>query len=244
MIRKIFTGFLLVAALGFAFFSCKKATNPLTDATRNYFPLQFGRYITYAVDSIYYNSAEGTRTETRCQLKYAVTDTFKDKKKRLSYIMDVYYRPYEGADWVPSRVILITPTATDMLYTQDGTQYVKLTFPITEGTTWQGNQFAQVQDTLFSYLKGWNYVYQKYHQPYFNGFVAFDNTVSVLENDENFNYQNVDSTVYGHRTFAKEVYAWNVGMIYKEWTHYSWGGADTTQNRNGYTVIMRALDHN
>jgi hypothetical protein len=97
---------------------------------------------------------------------------------------------------------------------------------------------------MFAYLKGWRYLYQNTNLSYFNGYVNFDNTVSVLENDENVNYQNVDSLPHGHKTYAKEVYAWNVGMIYKEWTHYTWGAPDTTQNRNGYTVIMRAVDHN
>lgn len=110
--------------------------------------------------------------------------------------------------------------------------------------TWPGNQYAQVEDSLFMYLKNWNYVYQNYHLSYFNGLVNFDNTVTVLENDENVNYQNVDSIVSGYKTYAKEVYAWNVGMIYKEWTHYTWGLPDTTQYRTGYSVIMRAIDHN
>jgi hypothetical protein len=141
-------------------------------------------------------------------------------------------------------VVLLQPTNTSLLYSQDGAQYVKLMFPIKEGFTWPGNQFAQVQDTLYSYLKNWDYTYQRYHLSYFNGLVNFDNTVTVLENDENVNYQNVDSIVAGYKTYAKEVYAYNVGMIYKEWTHYTWGQPDTTQNRNGYTVIMRAIDHN
>lgn len=233
--------------------SCKKRTISTADATRNYFPLIYGKYITYDVDSVYYTfhpsadttkPAVGTKLETKCQLKYMVSDTFTDDKNRLSYIMDVYYRPYDGADWHPSRVILLTPTANSLLYTQDRTQYIKLTFPIAEGNNWQGNQYAEVNDTAFLYLKNWNYNYQNYHLNYFNGRVNFDNTVTVLENDENVNYQNVDSIVAGYRTYAKEVYAWNVGMIYKEWTHYTWGLRDSSNLRDGYSVTMRAVDHN
>ncbi|MCD6011981.1 MAG: hypothetical protein K0Q79_1843 [Flavipsychrobacter sp.] len=245
MIRKILTGFLLVLSCVFAFYSCKKVSNSTVDATRNYFPLQFGKYVTYAVDSTYYygGAYDTARTvETRCQLKYAVTDTYTYKKK-LNYIMDVYYRPYEGADWVPQRVILVQPTHDGLLYSQDGTQYIKLMFPVKEGFSWKGNVFAQVQDTLFSYLKNWDYTYQNYDHVYFNGFVSFDNTVTVMQNDENVNYQEVDSLPHGYKTYAKEVYAYNVGMIYKEWTHYTWS-APYPQSRNGYSVIMRAIDHN
>ena len=243
MIRKILPGFMLAVLCVLAFYSCKKGNNATIDVTRNYFPLQFGKYVTYAVDSIYYSGKYGLKTETRCELKYAVTDTYTYKKK-LNYIMDVYYRPYSGSEWTPIRVILLQSTTNSLLYSQDGTQYIKLMFPIKEGFTWEGNANAQVQDTLYSYLNGWNYVYQSQHMPYFNGFVNFDNTVTVLEDDENVNYQNVDSVVSGHKIYAKEVYAYNVGMIYKEWTYYTWGAPDTTQNRNGYSVIMRAIDHN
>jgi hypothetical protein len=244
MIRRILTIFLVAAITVSALFSCKKVKQSTTDPTRNYFPLTFGKYVTYAVDSIYYDGAGGTRAETRCQLKYAITDTFTDSRRRLSYIMDIFFRPYDGAVFTPSGVIIITPQADSLFYFQDGAQYNKLIFPVVEGFSWAGNTHAQVQDTIFSYLKNWKYVYQKYHLSYFNGYVNFDNTVSVLENDENVNYQNVDSLPSGYKTYAKEVYAYNVGMIYKEWTHYTWGSPDTTHNRNGYTVIMRAIDHN
>ena len=243
MIRKILPGFLLVVLCGLAFYSCKKVNSSTADPTRNYFPLHFGKYVTYDVDSLYYFGPDGTRVETRCELKYSVTDTTTVNKK-LNYIIDVYYRPYNGALWVPSRVITVQATSDSLLYSQDGTQYIKLVFPVTEGRTWQGNAYAQIMDTTKAYLAGWDYTYQSYHLPYFNGFVNFDNTVTVLEDDENVNFQNIDSIPPGSKIYAKEVYAYNVGMIYKEWTYYTWGLPDTTQNRNGYSVIMRAIDYN
>ncbi len=253
MIRKVLISSILVLSCLFAFFSCKKVRVSTADETRNYFPLQFGKSVTYAVDSIYYYPVDslyaithpgynGIKVETRCQLKYTITDTY-TYKKQLNYIMDVQYQPYQGAGWTPHRVILLQPTKNSLLYAQDGTQYVKLMFPIQEGFSWKGNQFAQVEDTLYSYLKDWNYTYQKYGHSYFNGFVNFDNTVTVLEADENINYQDVDSMPHGRKTYAKEVYANNVGMIYKEWTNYVWN-APHPQNRKGYTVIMRAIAHN
>jgi hypothetical protein len=245
MIKKILSRWMLVAICFVAFFSCKKVHQTSGDATRNYFPLKFGKYVTYAVDSIYYFGSAGIKIEVKSQMKYVITDTFTDSKRRLSYLMDVYSRPYDGALWVAHRVITITPTTTpvsSLLYTQDGTQYVKLMFPVTEGTTWPGNQYAQWQDTSWAYLKNWTYAYSNIHFPYFNGYVNFDNTVTVLEDNENVNYQNVDSAVAGYNTFAKEVYAYNVGMIYKEWTHTTW--IDSAKNRSGYSVVMQAIDHN
>ncbi len=242
MIKKILPILLLVAIPMVAMFSCRKVNNTTADLTKNYFPLQYGKYVTYAVDSVYYNGSLGVRLEVKSQMKYSITDTFTDSKRRLSYIMDVYSRPYDGADWHALRVILVTPTTTSLLYSQDGVQYIKMMFPVTEGLSWKGNVNAQLNDPAFAYLKDWTYLYKNVHLSYFNGVVNFDNTVSILEDNEHVNYQNVDSAVAGYDTYAKEVYANNVGMVYKEWTHTTW--VDSSQNKSGYSVIMQAIDHN
>ena len=249
MTKKILSILLLVAICLTAFVSCKKSSVSTADASRNYFPLTFGKSITYAVDSIYYNDTNCTRREVKCQMKYAVTDTFTDKKKRFSYIMSIFYRPYEGAIWTPSGVILLTPTLTGLLYSQDNAQYVKLTFPIANGGSWKGNQFVEVNDSAFSYLKDWNYTYSGMYTSYNTGYINFNNTVSVVEADQSVNYPEYDSIVHAYRTYAKEVYAYNVGMVYKEWTHWTYrpsgpGRPHSNECVNGYTVIMQAIDHN
>lgn len=248
MTKKIFSVSLLVAICTVAFFSCKKYEKSTADATRNYFPLQFGKYVTYAVDSVYYVDSLCVQFEVKSQMKYTITDTFHDKQKRLSYIMDVYSRPYDGAFWTPHSVIFLTPTATGLLYSQDNAQYEKLRFPINNEISWPGNQLVQWQYPQLAYLKNWNYRYLNTHLSYFNGFLNFDNTVTVLEDDESVNYPNVDSAVQAYRTYAKEVYAYNVGMIYKEWTHWTYSpppGVDTARRCvSGYRVVMQAIDHN
>ena len=243
MSKKISTGLLLVAICFVTLFSCKKNTISNTDLTRNYFPLQFGRYVTYAVDSILYKISDTTAVEIKSQMKYAITDTFTDRKKKLNYVMNVYTRPYDGADWQSNSVILIQASATQLLYTQDQNQYVKLMFPVSEGFSWPGNEYVVTTDPDKAYFKNWNYTYQDYRKSYFNGIVNFDNTVTVLEDDESSNYLYVDSQVAAYRTYAKEVYADNIGLVYRELTHWT-HAADTTQFRNGYTVIMQAIDHN
>lgn len=243
MTKKIFTFLLLVAISSAAVFSCKKSPNSTADATLNYFPLTFGKYVTYAVDSVYYFDTSCERITVKSQMKYAITDTFTDKKKRKSYIMDVYSRPYDGAVWKPINVIFITPTTTGLLYIQDNAEYVKMVFPVENGSTWKGNKNVMVQDSIYSYLNDWNYMYQNVKLSYNTGYVNFDNTVTVMQHNLSVNYPDVDSAVNAANTYAKEVYAYNVGMVYKEWTHTTYR-ADTTKCLKGYSVVMRAIDHN
>jgi hypothetical protein len=246
MTKKILT-FLLLAAIGTTtFVSCKKYSEPKTDPTRNYFPLTFGRSVTFDVDSIYYNEALCTQYRVKSQMKYVVTDTFSDRKNfnnKLSYILDVFSRPYAGAMWKPISVIILNPTATGLNWTQDNVKFTKMMFPIQDGFSWKGNAAAPVNDADFTFLKDWNYQYRDFRKSYNTGFVNFDNTVTVLENDESVNYPNVDSGVAAYRTYSKAVYAYNVGLVYRELTHWTYQ-ADNSQCVNGYSVVMRAIDHN
>ena len=248
----LFTAAICAAAL----FSCKKNTTDNTDQTLNYFPVKVGKSVTYNVDSIVYSST-CFQYETRTQLKYVISDTFRDSKFRLSYIMDVYSRPNDGGEWWKSRVILLTPATivqtttapppgtplSSLLYNQDGSQFVKLVFPILQGLTWQGNANIITSDPAYAYLKNWTYSYQDLHKSYNDGYVNYDNTVTVLEDNESVNYPHIDSALYAYRIYAKEVYAWNVGMVYKEWTHWDYLPINH-QCVSGYTVTMRAVDHN
>ena len=58
------------------------------------------------------------------------------------------------------------------------------------------------------------------------------------------NYPAIDSNVYAMRTYAKEVYGYNIGMIYKEWVHWTYTPNHDGACVKGYSVIMRAIDYN
>ena len=246
MAKKVFSLLLLVAACVALFSSCRKKEDETGDITRNYFPLTFGKYVTYDVDSLYYDENLCTQYRIKSQLKYVVTDTFTDRSNfynRLCYIVDVFARPYEGAIWIPQSVILLNPTGNSLNWSQDGVKYVKMMFPVTEGIKWKGNANVPATDLALSYLMNWNYQYMNYQKSYNTGLLNFDNTVTVLENDESVNYPGVDSGVAAYRTYSKSVYAYNVGLVYREITHWTYK-AYNSQCLNGYSVVMRAIDHN
>ena len=263
MAKKSILTLLAVITCFSAFFSCRKTNVTTGDQTLNYFPLQFGKYVTYDVDSITYSiisldhSSPCTQTETHCQLKYAIDDTFRDSKKRLSYIMDVFSRPHEGAAWLKVRVILLTPApvppltttpatntpVNSIIFTQEGSQFIKLEFPIVEGISWKGNSLVPAQDSSLWYFQNWNYTYQNLKASYNTGYSVFDNTVTVIEDNETVNNQVLDTTQFAYRTYSKAVYAYNVGMVYKEWTHYI-HYPNISECTEGFSVTMRAVDHN
>jgi hypothetical protein len=78
-------------------------------------------------------------------------------------------------------------------------RYVKLVFPVLSRTTWNGNaQNANGSQT---------YQFQAVDQPANIGTLHFDSTVVVLQRDE---------TDLLNRRFYTEIYAKNVGMVFKK----------------------------
>ena len=129
------------------------------------------------------------------------------------------------------------------MVTQDGGKYIKMKFPVVNNYSWYGNSLVDIHNPTNAYLANWSYVYQNLGKSYNNNLHNFDNTVTVLEDDESVNYPAITTTLQAYRTYAKEVYAYNIGMVYKEWTHWDY----MPNNGNyltGYTTIMRAVDYN
>ena len=229
----------LAVLLSVAFFSCKKSKNSSGNDGRSYFPLQIGKYVTYKVDSTIWIDSLCKQVNTTYQMRYAIADTFRDNMNRLSYVINVYEMQNKpSAPMNLQSTIEVTSTPSDLEYVQAQLRFIKLIFPITDGGAWSGNNLVATGDSDYTYFNNWNYNYQNYQQSFNNGLANFSNTVSVLEDN--------DSSATS-RTYYKEVYANNVGMVYREMTHWTFKRIDDTtvaKCKSGYSVIMRAIDHN
>ena len=96
---------------------------------------------------------------------------------------------------------------------------------------------------IFAYFKDWDYTYFRVGESYGTGEVKYDNTVTVVHADEAENSPEVFPNDYASRTLSKEVFAKDVGMVYREYIRWTYD-PKTTHCRKGTGVIMRAVDHN
>jgi len=236
--------FIVVLLITLGAISCKKSSSSNT-GDASYFPLSVGRYVVYNVDSTIWVDTTCQQILHSYQMRYEIVDTFTDSTKNLGYVFNIYSRPADGSGiWQSNDVFKAVHTSLGIEVTQDLLRFVKLTFPITTGSSWQGNQLINTLDSDFTMYKGWQYMYQNVKQGYNNDLVAFDNTVSVIEDDETVNGTvSNKGHVISYRTYYKDVYGANIGMVYSEKTH--WVVDSTVSNcKKGYSVIMRAVDHN
>jgi hypothetical protein len=246
MKRNILPVLSLAILLGIVLFSCtkKKDDSYRENPSKGYFPLSFGKYVVYDVDSILWDDFQCVKSLHRYQMRHTIVDTFRDDSNRLTYRVDVMIRKQDSLPWENHRVIFVTPTDTRLELVESNLRYIKLVFPISDNVTWQGNSMIPALDQDYRYLQGWTYQYSNYTEPFNDGFTYFENTVTVSHVDEQQNDPETMPNSYAYKTYSQEVYAFNVGMVYREMTHWVYDPSVGTLCRKGYSVVMRAVDHN
>ena len=234
----------IAASCSLMFTSCEKESEDLTgiEVGKNYMPLQVGKYILYDVDSIIYDDFLKAEIHNRYQMRYTVADSFSDNEGRISYTVDVHIRKTSADKFEPNDVIYYTPTDSKVEMVQNNLRFIKLTFPVADGNSWNGNTYLNSLNTALEEYNNysWNYTYSRAGVIFDPGNNPFQTTVTVNQIDDVVNEP--DGEDYASKNFGQEIYAYNVGMIFKERIY--WVYQPTIGYRKGYAVTMRAIENN
>ncbi len=127
-------------------------------------------------------------------------------------------------------------------------RFIKLTEPVTEGQTWKGNSYidARSDASTVPYLYNWDYTYQNVNMPYTVVTGTLDSTVTVLQQDNTFPAGDFDPNYYQQRNYSVEVYAKGVGLIYKDFLHWTWqtDPPPAHYEDGSYGIRLSLIDHN
>lgn len=201
-INKIFLIIILYSVL-LNFCTCvKKEIVPPSNLGYEYFPVKTGHWVIYNVDSINYNSFTSTVDTFKYQIKEYIESNFKDNLDRNCQRIERYYRKNDTTKWRLTDVQYSVNTSTTAEKTIDNITYIKLTFPVRTGSKWNGNAYNSLGEQ--------QYIYKSANASYKIGLLNFDSTVSVLQK-YSVNAISKDS--------AAEIYAKNIGLIYKKVIH-------------------------
>jgi hypothetical protein len=238
--------------------SCKKTIHYPATAPADYFlTLQVGKYATYRLDSLNFYYYGQLDTVTSYLAKDSVESSFIDGAGNLAWLVTRYMSDTTGSSWVPGQTYTVTPSQQRVEMTEDNLRFVKLAFPIVQGTSWSGNSYlpyAPYQD-FFDFsddshltLGNWNYTYQSVNKSYSVGSQHFDSTVTVLQENDSINVPILDVNAFASRTFWSETYAKHIGLVYRhtEMWEYQPPTPDGTQSgyKIGFQLTMRLVDHN
>lgn len=192
-------------------FSCKKTDNYQVDYKYAYFPSDTGRYVIYDVDSVTF---DGFYTPPKVdtvhfQLMELTESIFNDNSGRPTMRIERYRRADSTQAWTIWNVWTANRTTTTAERFEDNLRFIKLIFPPNTTTTWKGNSYLDINDNL-AWMDDWDYQITELDAAKSINGLNFDSTLTVLQHDE----ENLIEKKYG-----QEVYAKNVGLVYRQLLH-------------------------
>ena len=209
------------------FFSCTK-TDTISSSVNsiNYYPVSSGKVWIYRLDSTNIPAFGTSLVTSSYHLKDSVGSSFTDNTNRESWIVYRFITDtLEQNPWQSLSSYYITPTANNVeVVDDDNLRFIKLATPVSEGFTWQGNSYIDTRSatTPYQYLDGWNYTYKNVDSPYTTLAGTIDSSVTVFQQDETSPEGPFDPQFYQQRDYSVEVYANDVGLIYKNFLHWVW----------------------
>lgn len=189
---------LVMAVFAGLFCTCQStSTDPQPDDAE-YFPLQTGQAAIFDVTEQQYAIGASPKTTTY-QLKETVGPAYTDLNGRTAYRLFRYRRSTATQPWQADSVWSARRDANRAIRTENGNDYVKLVFPLTNGTSWNGN--------LYNNIGADKYEVQLINQPYAGQSQTFGQTATVVQQN--------DSTLVSLDK-RLEIYARQVGLVYRE----------------------------
>lgn len=230
--------------------ACKKENEILIPVSlTEYFPLQVGKYISYNLDSTVYINFGQKDTVIKYQVKDSIENQITDNLGRPAYRIVRYIRKNAAQPWVASNTFMAVPTATTIEFVENNLRFQKLKWPLREGESWKGNTFIDTYslNSATKYLDDWDYTYADVNAPLTLGSFQFTNTLTVDQRNEFLGQDpKLPGTQYAEKNYSVEIYAKNIGLVYKEFLHWEFQGAQPGRQAfySGYGVKLVITGHN
>lgn len=195
------TGPLSIFIFIFLFFACE------TDSLQpdksgwgyEYYPLETNSYRIYSVRQIDYSLSRETDTSDY-QLKEVAADSFLSLSNEYSFFLKRFIKDPIGEEWILDSVWTVEKNAERVVATENNMPYIKMVFPAREGKQWDGNRMNVLGEQEYTMNRvGAETVLTS---------GRFDQTINVLQ------WDNPDTILVREKAF--EIYAKNIGLIYKE----------------------------
>lgn len=193
-------------------FSCKRKVDDsvIREYKFEYFPLAVSNWIIYDVDSITYNDIDTPAivTISSYQIREEITSTFLENENRVAYYIERQRKNNGDSVWNPFDAGYAYLTSNTAERVEDNLRFIKLMLPPIKDREWKGNVYIGATAELAWYAD-WNYTYSEiYNSRTYNG-LNFDSTLYIIQ---------VNDTIddFTKMKYSSEIYAKNVGMVYKK----------------------------
>jgi hypothetical protein len=228
---------ILFAALAVFVYSCKKDKRIIpTQASYNYFPTEYGRYVVYNVDSTVHRTDDNQNDDSvsyyHFQLKDVIDSSFTDLEGHVRQVVLRYYKD-STMDWTLRNVWSQLLTSSGAYRYEDNVTYHKLAFPLSSSIRWNGNDMNTLEEEEYEYedIHVWTELTSLSYDSV-STTVQFDSTIVVLQ---------IDDLNVIERTYGQEIYAENVGMVFHQRDELKLNGVGNISEGTEYK--MTAIDY-
>lgn len=191
-----------------------------------YYPLETGKVFIYRMDSTSTTPFGGALQTNSYHIKDSFANSFLDNSGRVSFRVFRYISDtLEVQPWQYQISYYITPVTDGIELVDDNNlRYIKIKSPARDGFSWLGNSYIDTRsaNSPYQYLDAWNYIYSHTDSQFTTMMGIVDSTITVEQRDETSPEGPFDPQFYQQRNFSKEVYAKGIGLVYKEFLHWTW----------------------
>lgn len=176
----------------------------------NYIPTKYNWYQVYNVEEVKYTL--GIPETLTYELKTVVADSFLNGSGKYTYLVYRSVRSVGETEWKSLNTWTIRLEKNEVVIQEENIPFVALQLPVVDGNRWNGNKYNNLINRSTNTAEDYYNVEEK-GMPFAVNDQTFANCVIVNQED------NQEYVVYLDQ--RKEVYANNVGLIYKARTQLS-----------------------
>ncbi len=218
--------FIVILFLSVFIYSCSKENEPVdTDLGYSYAGLELGKYVVYDVDSIFYDDFTATIDTTIFKIKEVVAESYVDLEGEEAFVIHRYRKDHDTLSWVLQDAWNAKITTNNYQKVEENVRFVKLTFPVRQNATWNGNAMNSELEQRYEYT-----IIDNQETV---GNIALNSVLTVLQEDDQTNLINPK--------LFEEKFAKTIGLVYKrsmdlERDNLSapWRGYDVTMTLSSY----------
>jgi len=184
----------LLYALLFGFASCTSNDRLTPFPGTDYFPLQIGHSSEFDLQRTVYSASELPEIKNYI-IRHLIADSFKDLQDHWTYKIE--YAVQNGQkSWKTDSFTTVRKTAAELLVQENGQTILTQIYPVSEGTSWNGNCYNSMGEVKFRYTRT--------GKSYQTKSGIFPKTITIVRQD--------DSTLLSRSKYI-EVYAQNIGLV-------------------------------
>lgn len=184
--------------------SCSKENTQPTAVFqgKEYFPLHQGDYIVYEITKINIDKPSNIYDTVVYLLKEVIDIPIIDNEEDTAYRVERYVFNSVTGNWEIQSVWQAKLTNYAAHKVEENLRFVKIRFPVRENLQWDGNIFNELNSKTYK-ISDLNISYQVNQ-------MSFDSCLFVLQDS---------SSSLIHKNYAIEIYAYKIGLVYKEETY-------------------------